>query len=311
MNTPPLWTAPRYHDFVAEHGWTVVGTGEWEKAVEAAGFSLATYGGLGAIYFAGDICWDEPQRRVRYAANDWLKTQEYEYLAGDPEPRVRAAVASHSRTSKKVLTYLAGDDAWEVRAKVANNENTPASVLTRILENPDADIVARAMDRFVWIPLAAETITARFRDAVGHHILRGRPGYGQKTRYKWQALQPLPLTPLVDHPLTHDADAQQQWVGVATSLQADFDANGLPNRPTQTAACDLMARTHPEERHLVDMHQVLGAARLLTPKARNRRPAHVNAAIAAILEDQPTRPLAAIQAVLRTTTAGNGQSSAA
>ena len=84
MPSPPLWTAPRYHDFVEEYGWDVREV-KWREAIEAAGFSLATNGGLNAIYFAGDICWDEPKRRIRHAKNDWLKTQVYEYLAGDPE----------------------------------------------------------------------------------------------------------------------------------------------------------------------------------------------------------------------------------
>ncbi len=113
-----------------------------------------------------------------------------------------------------------------------------------------------------------DTLTARFRDAAGNHLLSGRPGYCVP-----QIHQRGPVTPRWKHPLTDDAGAQQQWVNVITSLRTEFADNGLPNRPEQTAACELMARIHPEELHLVDMHQVLAAARLLTPKARKARKA--------------------------------------
>lgn len=66
--------------------------------------------------------------------------EELTWLASQPNPSVRAIVASNPEASEKLLDFLSFDDDFHVRAKVAANPSTPENVTVRILKGSDEQL---------------------------------------------------------------------------------------------------------------------------------------------------------------------------
>jgi len=85
-----------------------------------------------------------PQRRS--------KRERLVFLADDPRPAIRAAVAGNPETPRYVLVRLASDESPEVRRWVARNFRTPVRALKRLARDEDHGIAAYARLRLsvIW-----------------------------------------------------------------------------------------------------------------------------------------------------------------
>lgn len=112
---------------------------------------------MSCIHFGGSTeAWcnaneapDLPKSRIPQRRS---KRERLVFLADDPRPAIRAAVAGNPETPRYILTRLASDESSDVRRWVARNFRTPIRALKRLSHDEDHGIAAYARLRLsvIW-----------------------------------------------------------------------------------------------------------------------------------------------------------------